>query len=258
MSKMNPQEGIDSGHTTGDRPTTISPMKKLICIFVIFLVGCEPKPVVLSSDTVPWPPLATAEKAASLSINTLQFNEDCPHLCWIGINPGVTTYQEAKTILSTSNQIDQKWLDISPSEINAAIWHLDSTNTYNGNAAITFENGVVKNIILGNSHIRIMDLINLLGEPDKISYKVLDTPDGPGKILFYAVYFSSHKVMIYSGGGWGGPDSNDPIKGLVLNTEINTSILPWYTPIQPWLGYGHIKEYLPDVDIPMEYRTEEP
>jgi hypothetical protein len=233
-------------------------MIKLVLIFILLLTGCESTSIIPSSDNMIISPKVTNEKPASSALDTLQFNEKCPRLCWMGINPGVTTYQDVVTIMRTSEQIDQNWLDITSSEINAAIWHLDSTNTYNGNAAIAFENGVVKNIILGNSHIRIKDLINLLGEPDKISYKVFDTPDGPGKILFYAVYFSSHKVMIYSGGGWGGPDSNDPIKGLVLNTEINTSILPWYRPIQPWLGYGHIKEYLPHVEIPMEYRTEEP
>ena len=55
--------------------------------------------------------------------------------------------------------------------------------------------------------------------------------------------------MIISG-GWTGPEPSDTIVELWLNTEFNNSILKDYGPIQPWLGYGYIKDYLPGVEIP--------
>jgi hypothetical protein len=225
-------------------------MKKLIFLLVLFLVSCSSPPNIPKTNKMALTLEAGIDQPNTQSLNTLQLNEQCPHLCWLGINPGVTTYQEAKTIMSSSDQIDQKRLEVTPSEISAAVWHSDPTDFYDGNAAITFENGIVKTIILGVPQLRIKDITKLIGEPDKISYFVVDVADGPGKIAVSAIYFSSHKIMITTGDDWSGPDPDNQIDGLYLNTEFNNTILPDYRPIQPWLGYGHIEEYLPDVATP--------
>jgi|WetSurMetagenome_2_1015567.scaffolds.fasta_scaffold45586_4 hypothetical protein len=232
-------------------------MKKLIFIFLVFLVSCESKPIIPITDKVPPAPQATIEQPNSSALDTLQVNERCPYLCWMGIKPGVTTFEEAKSILNTSDQIDQKLLKVSNTRISVPIWYTVPTRTTHSNAYITFENGVVNTISFGDPPFKIKDITNLIGEPDKISYLVIDTPDGPGKIAIFVIYFSSRKIMVTSG-GWTGPDPNDHIVGLDLNTEFDNSLLPAYGPIQTWLGYGHIKDYLPDVEIPMIYRTVQP
>jgi hypothetical protein len=209
-------------------------MKKLIFVFIIFLVGCESKQISLNS------------------------NNQCLTLCWMGINPGITTFDEAKTILTASDQIDQKWLNVTNSKIYAAVWYTEPTHEITGNVGLTFENGVVKTISLTNPPFTMKNIIDLIGEPDKISYFVLDTPDGPGKMLYYAVYFTPRKIMIFSGGGWNGPQPDDSMKWLRINTEFDSAFHQEIGVIQPWRGYGHIKDYLPDVEIPPIYRTVQP
>jgi hypothetical protein len=232
-------------------------MKKLIFVFILFLFGCESKQITPSTFIIPQTQQVAIQQPTITSINTINSNEQCLFLCWMGINPGVTTFDEAKTILSTSDQIDQKWLDITNSEINAAIWYTETAHEITGNVGLTIENGVVKTITLGEPLFKMKNIINLIGEPDKISYLVLDTPDGPGKMLYYAVYFTPRKIMILSRGGWNGPDPDDLMIWIKINTEFNTTFLQKNVVFQPWRGYGHFKDYLPDVEIPPMYRTEQ-
>jgi hypothetical protein len=112
------------------------------------------------------------------------------------------------------------------------------------NINIHFENGLVKSISFGGMLYTIDDFINLLGEPDEISISV---QLAEVNFIHYAIYFSTRKVLItVSPGNRNGPDPKDAIFGLELNAEFDNSTLPtgWGS-IRPWLGYGHIKDYLP-------------
>ncbi len=95
MSKMNPREGIDGGHTTGDRPTTrsftdTSTMNRFKYLFLLFngwmlvfsLVGCQPKKSIL-----------------------LEGNP-CQVPCWHNIRPGITSGEEFVQIASKLPFID--------------------------------------------------------------------------------------------------------------------------------------------------------
>ncbi len=228
-------------------------MKKFTFLFLMLLVSCKSTPVVPIIETLPPSPEATIMEPVPTSINTFQFNDQCQHLCWMTINPGVTTIQNAKTIVDNSNQIDQKALQASDKEI-FAIWHTDPINSFPSHVPvhveIKFENGVVKTISFAPLPFRIIDFTNLLGQPDKISITLMRVAEG--EEVIYAIYFSSQKIMIQvSPGGWMGPDLNDHIFAIELNTEFNKADLPsWWGPIQSWHGYGHIRDYLPGVEIP--------
>jgi hypothetical protein len=52
-----------------------------------------------------------------------------------------------------------------------------------------------------------------------------------------------------------GPDPNDYIEDMYLDTNLDDkNLYPWIIidngNRQPWLGYGHLDEYLPGVEIP--------
>ena len=228
-------------------------MKRIIFLSIFVLMGCQSAPPGSVVNISSLFPEATITKSVPASINTLQLNQQCPHFCWMGMNPGVTTFQEAETILSTSNQIDPKWLRVSATGI-LAVWntHINPLQPFPCNVSIVIENGMVKTISFGSLPFRIKDFTNRIGEPDKISIALVKAAERD--FVTYAIYFSSRKVLIVvSPGDLTGPDSNDYIFEMYLNTEFTKATLPsWYElgPIGPWLGYGHIKDYLPGVYIP--------
>jgi len=48
-----------------------------------------------------------------------------------------------------------------------------------------------------------------------------------------------------------GPNPNNIITGLELNTQLDMSKPPPELPVfQPWLGYGHLDDYLSIVESP--------
>jgi hypothetical protein len=134
-----------------------------------------------------------------------------------------------------------------------SIWYTDPINSFPAHVpahvGITFENGLVRTITLAPLPFRLKDLTNLIGEPDKISITLMRGAER--EFIIYGVYFSPRKIRISVDLGEStGPDPRDYISGLGLNTEFN--IASWQGSIQPWLGYGHIKDYLPGVDIPTD------
>src|SRR5689334_6771885 len=79
-------------------------MKKIVLLFLLFLVGCQSRSDRLNTEL---------SRASYASMNSFKFNEQCPHICWLGINPSTTTADQAKHILKTSNQIDKQWHQVS-------------------------------------------------------------------------------------------------------------------------------------------------
>ena len=231
-------------------------MKMLICVSLLLLVSCQSTPVAPDTNTLSPSPEATMVEYPLLSNDTFQFNEQCPHFCWKEINPNVTTFQEAKTVLGTSKQFDPNDLRISDTGIlavwNAPINPFNPLQPYPCNVGITVENGVVEAISFGPLPFWVKNFTDLIGEPDKISITFVRAAEM--NFVTYAIYFSSRKILIVvSPGSLTGPNPDDSIDGLYLNTEFTKDTLPtWYQlgPIQPWLGYGHIRDYLPGVNIP--------
>jgi hypothetical protein len=182
-------------------------------------------------------------------INTFQFNEHCPHLCWLGINPGVTTSQDAIKILSLTNHIDQESLQVSSSQSYEAVWYAGPAKVSKTTVYMDLKNGLVWTISFDNPPFSLSDFMNLIGKPDEIRFMVMRTAETTEVI--YAIYFSSARVMIESG-DQSGPEPGNSIVELWLNMDFSNTTFPPPTwgAIQPWLGYGHIKDYLPRVGIP--------
>jgi hypothetical protein len=112
-------------------------------------------------------------------------------------------------------------------------------------SALSFQ--LLKKISLG-------DLIAVFGEPSEISIADSDAPDAI--YLYYILYYPEIQVMIdVHNYDYSGPQANDFPLFLGINLEFDGDKLPnWqarkYADRQPWLGYGHIEEYLPGVILP--------
>jgi hypothetical protein len=173
------------------------------------------------------------------------------------INPGVTTMEEATTLLIASDQIDQQ--SIQNTEYGIAVkWLMGPKNTsYAWVKIYASDNGIdVKSITIGRLFpYTVKDIIDFLGEPDEISIALRIEPDA--RYLDYALYYTSLNTFFYAGtrGKMIGPDPNDYIEDMYLDTNLDDkNLYPWIIidngNRQPWLGYGHLDEYLPGVEIP--------
>lgn len=234
-------------------------MKKGSFLLLLLLAGCTPVESPTISTTVipvtstalgtsptlsptPLPPTPTiilipiATVAEEVRSN-LALDDRCPHFCWLEINPGVTTVEEARALLKASSQVDQTTISETATEILVDWDGLP--------VSITIENSLVKEIIFGVQDLvlRMFHFSAFLGEPDEISIRVLHTYHCDEVV--YDLYYSSRKAAVtvfYASPG--GPNLYDSVSGMTLNTEFDLSDR------QPWLGYGHIQEYLPEKKLP--------
>ena len=186
-----------------------------------------------------------SQPVGSPTLKRFEFSKQCPHICWLGINPGKTTATQAKILLAFSNQIDPKGSQVDDNGINTT-WIVDKHENYSSTVGIQFEDGLVKTIYLTSLPYTIDDFVKQLGEPDKIRIRM---QEAERDFIMYAIYFPSRKVIITAfTSPLTGPDPADFNLTLVLNADFNNDNLSTdWGEIQPWLGYGHLNDYLPGV-----------
>ncbi len=205
----------------------------MMCLFLALTTGCASTP-------------------ASLPF---LYNQECPHVCWLGMNPGTTTAEEARTLLSSSHQIDQDSYIEDESGIRVE-WSAKK-NAPSARVGIVIDNGIVTKInFLFTTSVKIQEFINVLGEPDQISIIKIEAAEGT--YFEYIIYYMAPKVLIYvSPIGKNGPSSDDAVNILYLNIDLNDSNVPkWVLEHkdlrQPWLGFGHLEEYLKNRPAPSQ------
>jgi hypothetical protein len=176
------------------------------------------------------------------------YTQDCPHICWLGINPSVTTTEEARNILSSSNQIKQTSY-IGEDAGFGLEWYLDSEHPLPIRVYVTSANGIVQKLIFRfNILVKIQEFIDLIGQPNEIS--IVEVRASDGRYINYVLYYTSMDVLIFiTNYDASGANSDDPVQGLWLNVAPNDPNLDvWILSKndfrQPWLGFGHLEEYL--------------
>src|SRR5512133_1906860 len=120
--------------------------KKLMCLFLLLLVGCASLPAT--------PPFV--------------YNQECPHVCWLSINPSATTMEEARKLLRDSRQISN--IDEDDTGISVK-WRAKQMGEkpIDVSVGIVGENGIVSAVnFLFPGNITVKYFIDLLGEPDEI------------------------------------------------------------------------------------------
>ena len=213
-------------------------MKRILILSLLLINSCQS---VSGDKKMQYIPMTDAFKVS----------ESCPNVCWLGIQPGKTSISEAEVILKSSDYINRdKLFTVSETELRT-IWFTENTKKYYSRISLFFKDNVVTSIKFNlMAPFRVKDLISLFGEPNTIFIKLDHTIDG-GDLVNYEMYFSSHKISlsVYPG-SWDGPNSEDGVRGLVLYEKPT-----YYTAYnqgdeQPWLGYGHLKDYLPGQKLP--------
>jgi len=224
-------------------------MRKIMILFLclFLLVGCTLSPAPFWK--VIFPP----------SISGFDFGPKCPHGCWLGIIPGVTKIVEARAKLQAIPQIDNtSWHE--EGNVITVDWN---TRDFPCDVDIIQKQDTVKNISFGvGTPYDVNDFISLLGEPDEIGIMSNQIPDNPGIQISYLIYYASRQFAIeVIGGDLKGPNPDDNISMLILNVD-NDNVIPVFLNAwqhrQPWLGYGHLNDYLPggiqysSTDIPLK------
>ena len=215
-------------------------MKRVLLILVFFVASCAPRQVSptpteadlsLTSHSLP-----TADWSMyTPSIEAFTTGPDCPHLCWLGVNPGVTLASDAYLILKKSDQIDQKTLQASATGI-VAKWFTEKSRKLNSSVYLLVEDDRVKSISFdGFAPFKVKDLTNLLGDP----YGIIIDMDVTDNIMDmpYEAYYSTQVILLGSDAADQGPNSNDVLTSFSMNIPYDTKLF------RPWLGYGHLKEY---------------
>lgn len=172
----------------------------------------------------------------------------------MGIQPGVTTRKDAWEFIQSSKQVDKKSIRSSESGFEFQ-WFFGKLKTSYLQVGIGTENGAVSALsFLLLNEITLDELITVFGEPDKISIAREDASDDI--YLYYILYYPKIQVMIdVVTHDFSGPQAGDFPNFLGINPEFDGNKLPnWqarkYVDRQPWLGYGHIEEYLPGGTLP--------
>jgi len=228
-------------------------MKRIMCLIFLFLISCAPVPASLTPVTVSPTPAPTNPPSVPMS-SVFTYNQKCPHVCWLGINPGVTTAEEARTILNSSSQIDQTSY-ISNGEGFRFVWN--SRYPLKNRVSIAVKNGIVQDIYIDfYTIVKIQEFIDLIGQPDEISIRKVQVPDA--RFIDYILYYTSMNALIFvSTNNETGPDIEDSVNFLNLNIAPDDPSLPMWISEQnefrqPWLGFGHLEEYLKNRPSPSE------
>src|SRR5687767_313333 len=116
-------------------------MKKIVILLLFLLAGCTAAPVTPTQELHALPTQDWSGYQASM--DAFQVGETCPQMCWLGINPGVTTAAEAETLLKASDQVDQAALTVAETGIQAT-WFTETTKTLRSNVYVYLEQGLVK------------------------------------------------------------------------------------------------------------------
>jgi hypothetical protein len=223
-------------------------MKRIMCLIFLLLISCAPVPV--NPTPVPVSPTPAFTNPPSVPISSVfTYNQKCPHVCWLGINPGVTTIEEARTLLSSSSQIDQNSYINNAAGLRAD-WYLDRKQSLSNSVSVAVKNGVVQDIYIGfYTIVKIEEFIDLIGEPDEISVSKIYAAEAPRYIDYVVCYTSMNALIFVSTTNETGPDAEDSVEFLNLNIAPDDPSLPiWILELnefrQPWLGFGHLEEYL--------------
>lgn len=248
-----------------------STIKKRSLLLLLLLTSCippiiYPTPVPTISPTIHPTTSPTVSVIATPTLfsvadylgNFFVINDECPHLCWLGISPGVTTAEEARSLLKASTHIKQGNFNMSAIPDVETYYWWDDFGVF-----VHFEKDLVKSISLErleHAGYDLADFIQFLGEPDEIRIGVYKTLECDG--VAYLLYYSSRKTVLeISHGVSDGPQPDDWIYAMTLNTEFDDSffkdrLVPKVydsdlSNPQSWLGYEKLQEYLPGQNLPM-------
>ncbi len=233
--------------------------KQGLFLLLLLLTGCTSavfptatptaRPAAVTPTAYRTPPIVAATAPVNMFLQkAFTLNNQCLRLCWLEISPGVTSIRKAYNLLQTSNQIK---LD----DVNAAYTQATWLNFFY--ISIYPEKDIVQSIVFNRlelSSVTVRDVFRFLGEPTQIRLGKHSSPHCD-RLVYLLYYLSTKTVIKIPNATWNGPEPDDWIDAIILNTEFDASFVQSQLfPIeyknelsepQPWLGYEHIHEYFP-------------
>jgi hypothetical protein len=212
------------------------PMKRSVVFLTLLLASCLPRSAQPTATRV------IVDYVPSLS--SFQSSEECPDICWLGMHAGKTSADEAMHLIKGSDEIDQQFTRVFDNSIEA-FWFPEKTHTLDSTASVIIKGDLVESIFIAPvKPFKVIDAIDLWGEPDEISIKLKEGQRNEVFTVYSLYYTQFNTVVVISPGSLTGPDPENFIYLIGINVEFGNDQR------QPWLGYGQIKYYLPDSEIP--------
>ncbi|MBK9927746.1 MAG: hypothetical protein IPP66_20940 [Anaerolineales bacterium] len=190
------------------------------------------------------PALATQEyfeekssRFASDILGTIKFGESCQTVCWFGVEPGVTTADDAVALLANNGKFGVRLSKITDPSIYAD-WFVGKDRTLT-QVSMQVEDGLVKYIIMQSMCCaRVKYVVDSLGVPDGADANIYQAPDLT--VTNYHIYYLEKKMVLFVVDyDLQGLDQDAFTEAIFLGDEFSVENM------QPWIGYGYLKEYLP-------------
>jgi hypothetical protein len=250
--------------------------KKLLVALCLFMSSCIPlaltKQVSPGTATQNYIDQIRATHSAE-TLSGLDFSDNCPRTCWLGIQPGVTTVYEAITLLEENNQIGKQFFYDQGAEVRevpiqedyrmsekvlyladnsiGVKWFKGENKSFSVGVWLIIENSIVKSIQIIQPDVQIGYIIDLLGKPDGIVIGVHESE--VYSFIYYTIYYTEKKLAVnVMHGSPNSPASNEFVESIFLGEDETPEN------IQHWLGYGRLNEYLPGYKSPPEITTPQP
>ena len=147
-------------------------IRKIILVFVAcFLTGCA--------------------SANEKLLRSLVYYDGCSSACWVGIEVGKTSFEQAQKILVDRYTIQKMFMPFD----NILIWLPSEVDSSNG--TVSFSQGVVDGVQLffENSKFIASDAIKIFGEPSDVSIAI--NPNKPRKCGGIQLTYSETGTMVY-------------------------------------------------------------
>jgi hypothetical protein len=160
----------------------------------------------------------------------------------------MTKADEARRLLTASSQISRSSYieDVGGFRLD---WYWKQSK-HPTRVGVEVENGTVSSLSFGfpASIMRLQDITDLFGVPDEFSIRRVEAADAT--YLEYIVYYTSAKEVVFATTtNKNGSSASDSVDILYLNidpdgTNVPTWLLRHRDLRQPWLGFGHLEDYL--------------
>ena len=219
--------------------------KNLLLLILTYMISaCNEKPVVV-------------KPSAFIDDNT------CAAPCWAGVNPGITTFNEAQELIDSSEYITDRGsteyvVDKDRSQLR---WFFPSSYSERyGTAHIL--NGIVQLIEFEYEHgPTFNDIVEQFGEPDKVSAMVHYADCGYAHISIkysqIGLVASKYMGCIHLDTGYIRPDPEDRITDIHLFIPGTYDDLVTPGKVVLVIEYGHLTDSLQEwqgfVDVPLYF-----
>jgi len=199
------------------------------------------------------PPQTPSAAVAAAVKDSIFGNSSCALPCWQGIVPGITTRDEALTILRDSPLIQGESLlsqDFAADPGGVGWDWRGSISSLEDRPNLGWSEGIVREItIFPPSGITVEEMINGYGIPERVSVLDVGIPEDPqyGVSLYYA--HNGFEVRIFSIVGYHDAElkPSDPITFIVIFEplpieEYLSSFGFIVVKIPEWRGYGNLQD----------------